>query len=458
MLEATVLDTDDFLRWIAGGPAADRHRHSAASLRKSLAERFCAIVYTSEEGVTADKGVALVVDEARYRDFFAFVSTYVTEYTPFTAYYRVLSTGHLDLLDADPDFGFVDERQFRRLIGFTGVAIAEAAIYMQGRGYDEGKGLNVSTVMASYSAAVLQGLFAGPAVDIAEIGRRWAGFRSIMGGERLSLPPERLDRFWEVVRAAFYSSDPGARGEDRELIVRNLRRAFDTGRVDDELLFEFLERVPELNLKLSRLRGPREERARAIREAVGVLSDSQRIEGDLRDAVVGLLLSILGDGSFKFLSLALSTASVLPMAPMWFAAWSGVQRSTDMMTFNNCLGRRLVRDLYVNKDPFGVPVDDISLDELQIAAPHLEALPRAFPNSLSVEIYPNVSSRQSLQKPANSATQTLPDLTGEVLELRRLLAQSSAVLAKIEDVTVQRTSARTPSGSTRSGGGRKPRF
>ena len=458
MLEATVVDTDAFLGWLAGKPAGQRQRYSAASLRKGMVNRFCAIVYSPKNSEAAEAGLVLVVDQARYRDFFAFISTYVTEYSPLSAYYRVLSSDHLALLDADPNFGFVDEEHFRRLIGFTGVAIAEAAIYVQGRGYDDGKGLTVTTVMASYSAVVLQGLFAGPNVNISEIGRKWVAFRSMVGGEKLALPPERIERFWDIVRAAFFSSSPGGRGDDRELLIRNLRRVIETGRVDDELLFEFLERVPELNLKLSRLRGPREERARTIREAVEVLSESRRIDGELRDALVGLLLSILGDGSFKFLSLALSNATMLPMAPMWFAAWSGAQRSTDMMTFNSGLGRRLVRDLYVNKDRFSVPVDDISLEELQIAAPHLDALPRAFPNSLSVEIYPNVSSRQGLHKLPTSVSQTIPELTGEVSELRRLLAQSSAVLARIEDATVQRPSTKTPSSSTRSGGARKPRF
>ncbi|MGO6685628.1 hypothetical protein [Rhizobium leguminosarum] len=438
MLNAAVFDAEEFLKWITGKSNVDTRNSSVSTLKKSLKTEFCAIIASGNARTPTKEGVFFVVDERRSREFFAFVSTYVTEYLPFTAYFRVLSSDHLDLVDQEvSEFGFVNAVAKARLNAFVGVAIAEAAVYLNARGNEDGKSITLAAVTATYSGAALQGLAAGPATDIGAIGRSWGTLRSAIGSDKLPLRIDRLERFWGIVHAALFGGGSPYIRADEVTIVRTLRRVIESGRIEDDVVSEFLGEVPEIGGKLSRFRGTREDRTRAVQEAIATISDSNRLEGELRDSIAGFLLSLLGDGSFKFLSLALSIASVLPMAPLWFAAWSGAQKSTDVMTTFNCLGRRVARDLHNSAGLFAVPVDDIAIGELQTGGFDLDAIPRAYAGSISVELYPNISSRQGLPRSGSASSQTKANIHNELRELRALFAQSAAVLAKIEGLSAE---------------------
>lgn len=431
MLKTTVMGAEDFLGWISGGQlfAGDDYL-SASALQKKLSGKFCAII-TSDNPLENIGSAVVVVDRRKVREFFAFVSTYIAEFSPFTAFFRVITTDDLELLPAEIGLSISGPkpRQIEKLVG---VAIMEAALYTLARGTnDDGKSISLAAANATFSAAAIQGLRLGPMVDVLSIGKGWQSLRSLVGGERLPLDIERLIRFWHLVRLSLYGGHPKETRPEDFNIAAAMRHAVGNGRVTDDVLEELLSLVPEINVRIPRFRGPREQKARAVQEVLSSLASLGSGETQTRECLAGCLLSVLGDGSFKFLPFALSLSSSLPMAPLWFALWSGLQPSSDLMTAFNCLGRRLARDLRSRRDIFAEPADDISLIELQTSSDNLERILRAQGSSLSVEIYPNVSSRQGLSRSALMSADR-KDFQREFRELRSLLAQSTAVLSKID--------------------------
>jgi hypothetical protein len=431
MLKTAVMGTEDFLGWISGGQlfAGDDYL-SASALQKKLSGKFCAIV--TADNLRENTGSAVVVvDRRKVREFFAFVSTYIAEFSPFTAFFRVITTDDLGLLPAE--FGHsLSGPKPRQLEKLVGVAIMEAALYTRARGTNEdAKSISLAAANATYSAAAIQGLRLGPMVDVLSIGKGWQSLRSLVGGERLPLDLDRLIRFWNLVRLSLYGDHPEKTRPEDLNIATAIRHAIENGRVTDDVLEELLSLAPEINARIPSFRGPREQKARAVQEVLNSLASLGSGETQTRECLAGCLLSVLGDGSFKFLPTALSLSSSLPMAPLWFSLWSGLQPSSDLMTAFNCLGRRLARDLRSRRDIFAEPVDDISLVELQTASDDLERILRGQGSSLSVEIYPNVSSRQGLSRSALASTGG-KDFQKEFRELRSLLAQSTSVLSKID--------------------------
>ncbi len=457
MLDSVVLNTEEFLAWIGGTATPVRRRLSTSAIKKELSSRFCAIVFPERASSADGEGVVVLVDERKTRDFFAFVSTYVLDYVPFSAFFRVITTDQFDLLDeATPRLDHLDATG--RSKAFVGVPIAEAALYLQSRGSNnDGRSITLAAANATYSAAILQGLALGASSDISRIGHNWTLLRSLVGSDQLPLSPEKLANFWKIIRFAIYGGGSSDHFLGELAIIRPFRQVMETGRLGDSQLAELLTAVPELDGKVSPFRGPHEDRARAVQDAITILCKPPYTDGQMRDCVAGGLLSLLGDGSFKFLPAALSLTPALPMAALWFAAWSGLLKSNDVMTIFNCLGRRIARDLVSRADTYSIPIDDISIEELRTVDFDLDALPRTQSNSISVEIYPNVSSRQGLPRPVVSASRSGPGFQKDLRELRHLIIQSSAILDRMDGGASAEAESKRYRGSPKSTPGAKRR-
>lgn len=431
MLNIAVLDTEEFLAWIGQKSPLKPSTLAAAAIRKQLSSKFCAVAVPDQQRIDSEGHVVVVVDERKVRDFFAFVSTYVTDYVPFTAFFRVVTTDQLDLLADEPSLTASSATSVVEKL--VGTAIVETALYLQSPGTNEvGRPITLAAAGATYSAAAVQGLTLSPQADILAIGRGWQSLRSALGGEQLPLDIDALGSFWQIVRFAVHGGGSSDRPLTDSVMIRSLRQVIESGRVDDSVLEDLLSSLPELRGNLSRFRGTREGRARAIQEAISLLSNSKGHEGQLRDCVAGCLLSLLGDGSFRFIPAALSIGSSLRMAPLWFAAWSGLQASSDIMTEFNCMGRRMARDLRARTGLYSSPTDDISVLELAGVGADLDQLPRGQIGSISVEIYPRVSSRQSIARVGAASLNSRAEYQRDIKELRVLMAQSSAVLSRMD--------------------------
>lgn len=431
MLNITFLDTEEFLAWVGQKSPLKPNILAPTAIRKQISSKFCAVVVPDQRRNDPDRRAIVVVEDRKARDFFAFVSTYVTDYVPFTAFFRVVTTDQLDLLADTPDF---TPRNTTSVVEkLVGIAIVEAALYLRSpNAHETGRPITLAASGATYSAAAIQGLALSPQADVLAIGRGWQSLRSAVGGEQLPLDVKALGNFWQLVRLAVHGGSSSDLPASEAVVIRSMRQVIESGRVDDSVLEDLISSLPELRGDLSRFRGTREGRARAIQEAISLLSNSTGYEGQLRDCVAGCLLSLLGGGSFRFIPAALSTGKALQMAPLWFAAWSGLQASSDIMTEFHCMGRRMARDLCARRGLYNSPTDDISILELVEAGADIDQLPRGQTSSIAVEIYPGVSSRQSVLRAGATSVNSRADHQQDIQELRFLMAQSSAILSRME--------------------------
>lgn len=428
MLNIAVLDPEEFLSWLGNGRLPKPSVQSLSWVRKRLSSAFCGVAIRGGNNVLDVNSTVVVVEENRMQDFFAFVSTYVNEFAPFSAYFRVVSTNQIELISEDASMTFNGATSvIDRLVG---TAIVEAAIYLQGSG-EAVRPVTIAAAGATFSAAALQGLALSPKADVYSISQGWQSLRAALGSDQLPLNTDALARFWQILRVAVH----GGEALDvtvPDVILSALRTVMANGRLDDVALENLLSSLPELAGDLSRFRGTREGRARAIQEAISVLSRSRGDEDQLRDCVAGCLISLIGDGSFKFMPAALSTSSILRMAPLWFAVWSGLQTNSDIMTEFNCMGRRIARDLRARVGVYDGPNDDISVMELMSWGSDVEQLPREHASSISVEIYPWVSSRQSIARVSAAASNQSNEYRRDIRELRALMAHSTEILSRID--------------------------
>ncbi|MER8976041.1 hypothetical protein [Mesorhizobium sp. M0800] len=431
MLNIAVLDTEEFLAWVGQKLPLKPSNLGVAAVRKQLSSKFCAIAVPDPQRNDPDERAVVVVDERKARDFFAFVSTYVSDYAPFTAFFRVVTTDQLDLLAEEPSLTVGSTTSVVEKL--VGTAILEAALYLRSpRSNETGRPITLAAAGATYSAAAFQGLALGPQADVLAIGRAWQSLRSTLGGEQLPLDIDELGSFWQVIRLAVHGGGPSDRPDSESVMIRSMRQVIESGRVDDSVLEDLLSSLPELRGDLSRFRGTREGRARAIQEAISLLSNSTGTGGQLRDCAAGCLLSLLGGGSFRFIPAALSTGLSLRMAPLWFAVWSGLQASSDIMTEFNCMGRRMARDLCARPGLYSPPTDDISVLELAGMGADVDQLPRGQTGSISVEIYPGVSTRQSIARVGAPSLNSRAEYQRDIKELKILMAQSSAILSRMD--------------------------
>lgn len=442
MLNIAVLDTEEFLAWVGQKSPLKPSILTPAAIRKQISSKFCAVAVPDQQQSALERRAVVVVDDRKVRDFFAFVSTYITDYAPFTTFFRVVTTDQLELLAEEP--GFIERDTASVVERLVGTAIMEAALYLRAPNpHESGRPITLAAAGATYSAAAIQGLALSPQADVLAIGRGWHSLRSALGSEQLPLDVEALGNFWQLVRLALHGGDSSDRPASDAVVIRSMRQVIKNGQIDDSVLEDLISSLPELRGDLSRFRGTRETRARAIQEAISLLSNSASKVGQLRDCAAGCLLSLLGGGSFRFFPAALSTASALRTAPLWFAAWSGLQASSDVMTEFNCMGRRMARDLCSRKGLYSSPTDDISILELIASGMEANQLSRGQTGSISVEIYPGVSSRQSVSRVGAAFTSSPTGYQQDVKELRLLIAQSSAILSRMDGGAVSDANLKT---------------
>src|SRR5687767_8463572 len=96
-----LLDRRAFLDWLGEEttPPA-RPLYNLSTLSADLRNSDLALIWDDvPNGPGSISNPVVVVADAKYRDFLAWATTYVSTYTPFTAFFRVIKTSDLDRFD-----------------------------------------------------------------------------------------------------------------------------------------------------------------------------------------------------------------------------------------------------------------------------------------------------------------------------------------------------------------------
>jgi hypothetical protein len=140
---------------------------------------------------------------------------------------------------------------------------------------------------------------------------------------------------------------------------------------------------------LAELRGPREQRVRAVER---ILKGPNRSDALTSSFLAGLLADQISPGSFEHVDLLLPYLNQYPTALIWYGLCAGLHPDSEVQQVGNCLGRRLIRDLLASDPILSPPKYDIALGELEV---HLDReAPLEFriasQNHIAVELLPGV--------------------------------------------------------------------
>ncbi|WP_421362410.1 hypothetical protein [Agrobacterium rosae] len=383
------LNREQFVHWmssaLSGAPVQPRDGLSSSA-------KNAEVVLAWPEGLVDARPVVCVA-RGKFQDFFAFVSTYLTNVQPYTAYFRVIPLELLGNLEHDRA---AFPKNFKVAKIMAGASIAEAWLAAASTGERPSSVLPV--VRSTLSSVLGQCVIAGYdpmafdwAVD------EWLAMRSMQRESTVGSAIEASSNAWRHIHAAVSSNTSG---KLQGGIVDFLSVALDVGTINGEAL-RHAARVTNSAVDLrSMLVASREERVGRFNTLLADLKNRSRL-GIEDEFLAGLMLAIVGNGSFEMLRSAREFQGWLDGAATWFGVCAALFEESNLLGYANSVGRRMVRDVLREPDKFGVVSADIASIELRFIASSkadLSGLAVGGAGSLDVEILPNVVSRLALQE------------------------------------------------------------
>ncbi len=325
-------------------------------------------------------------------EFFAFTATYVATYRPFSAFHRVIPLELAEELANRRPLDTAKMEPFAKLV--AGGVLAEHFLRRRSRG-ESAFGSTLTAAKATLSATLGSAVIAGyEPIVLAWIADQWSSLNRAETAAYGQDTTTETSAIWSLLFSAIrnetnpsdYHGNPSARA-----VSAFLRAATETG-VTAGVLRDLRPEVrsdidPEQMLIASR-----EDRIRSFNRFVATMGE-RASDGLEEPFMAGLLLAIVGNGSFDMLRSARELAERSPAAIIWFGICAALFEESNVLTTADCLGRRIVRDLRGPGDPFDLPRADLGAFEYQAMmgeADALDQLVAVSANALCVEILPDV--------------------------------------------------------------------
>lgn len=357
-MKFAALNRDEFIAWLNGRPILNGEILDKKLPKLSVNGKIN-VVWDIEDETISQPIVA--VPKGDLKDFFAFVSTYVTAYKPFSAFFKVVSCEWLERRQINLARHQLSKILFSKLVA---VSFAEAFAQSQGKlsSLDD---LTLQGVKATLSSSLQSAVWQGHTdEELAQIAEGWSEARSIVSGGPLQISPKIVLEVWQEIAVGLMNSQ-GSKRLSKKRVAFHLRQ-FLGGSEDFEGWFLPIAQEcigPRFNL--DRMLGAREDRVRLLPDLVEAASVSKS-SGPMLEFVVGGIASLVGNGSMAQIKLTEGLVKDFPSSPLWFGVTSALQSRSDALVASNCLGRRANRDILRDFDFFDAPSYDISLDELLV--------------------------------------------------------------------------------------------
>ncbi len=355
MMISRRLNREEFVNWIAdssnGYPTLPLHTGRGESKSTDVT-----LVWPEHQ---SNARPIVCVAEQQFQEFFAFVSTYNTSVRPYTAYFRVIP---LELAGILENTGRERRNEMRLAKMIAGASIAETWVSAARQG--ERLGNVILFLQSSLSSALGQVVLEGYGEPVLNwVLQEWLGAR--MGQPDLIRAhySKGSEQAWRHILSATTLSRRDL-DSSAKVIAAFMANAIEAESLRPAMLRPLSELThPEIDLgKL--LAASREER---ISRFNATLSDlKRRSEGGLQaEFLAGLMLAIAGNGSLDMLRSTREFDGWLDGAATWFGLCAALFQESNVLSYANSAGRRIVRDLMRRDDPFGLPSADIASTELK---------------------------------------------------------------------------------------------
>lgn len=435
MLTASSLTREQFVSWLGENFKPSPRQIDSYELKNMVRPGGVCLIWDCdpfrESGPKSSPLIA--VSDQQVHDFYSFVSTYVSSYQPFSAFFRVIPlTLLLELLFEKTRAGEDTAEKF------VGAIIAEtrSQLGVPRRNISD---ISIQSCLASLSFPAVSGILSGVSkTQFSAILENWAKARMILADEATPVSSNRLSTFWQTVRSSTLPSLAEGISDKQSIIaelISEVRR--DEADAEPRTLRILTEGLPKSRKALVRMRGSREERVRAMDE-IGSEISSTPIDPEIAELLLGYAASRVAGGSLRYFSLLEQFEQRFPLAPIWFGLFCSMHKESDVLVIGECLGRRILRH---SADPrkklFSQPDADISFEEFVsiMSASRPPKWRSEHQSTISVEVFPAVASsfRANPRPSQREANYSEPSITVDTLqEIRRLATRMLKTLDTVD--------------------------
>lgn len=334
-----------------------------------------------------DLPVGLVVRDGEIEDFFAWTNTYLPNWSPITAYYRVFSDKQVIVIDKEID------TEGKRLLDAAAIGLTVSEALGQSiEGYDVDR-VSMSGCIATFSYAASQGVRRN--VKMADVAREWSNCRALTNQSGLRIGVESMLAPWETVAECVNgrgdtSVGASRRGKSR-LLVEGLMEVIAKGEIGESTWKRLTTGFPSARHAIKPMKGTQEERVFVLESVLGSRGNRGHRHSDENSFVAGYLGSRIFPGTIKHAGLILKHLDKYPSAVLWLGLFAGLHERRELNL--SSLGRHVWRTLEGDTSVLSRPRCDVGIRELRVlveGGAFGAQYRTATPGRLVVELFPCV--------------------------------------------------------------------
>ncbi len=335
----------------------------------------------------------IVIHEDDVDDFFAWASTYIEVLSPLTGFVDVWSRE--EALDERLPMPLT-QRHINALIGAT---LMDGLLQSKSRMKVPDSILPAT--LRTLSAVFFQAAIVGSTQrELSDASRMWTTIRGDLQSAEMPFDIRSVISFWGSVMPSFSRRGALPQGPLSAVIDRFLN---DTTRGDNP--WKGTQYSKELLLDIDEmLEMPREERIRLADTRLSGLASSN-LPQDVKDALGGYLLAVVGDGDFALWPTAIDAGPLLSM-PLWFGFFSGGWKSSNVLGFNQAIGRHLPTLLEYRSNDIDIDAREFLISRrLKTRSATSVDFPLSTFNVLKARLAPSVCGWFSVREPQAAQSQ-----------------------------------------------------
>ena len=405
----------DLLTPRAGGRSVGALEERRPSLDVVCSDRMVA-VWPHDPDEFGRMPTAIITSDGERLDVMAWLSTYVRDFRPFTAYCRVVERPIAEVfLQAS------GTPSLNRMEGVSaGLILGESLMHARGR--SSILDLPFSAYSATLSHAVSRTYAqTGGAIPLQQVAELWSFAREITGQSAL-VPPNAILSVWstalETSRNIGYTKSLFS---SLDILTQSFLEITTRGELPDVLWHKLVEGYKDLDSIRPIVSMPREQRVHMIDMALHMLV-SGRGDEERRSFLAGYFTSLLGPGTLDHVDFLTPIAQILPTSYLWYGLLAGINPRGDALPVGNSLARRIIRDLTIPDRLIERPRCDVALEELRMyGSPESILKVTSKSGRLDIDILPGVTT--SVRWPPHEITEDLEMKRHRDMEARHLLME-----------------------------------
>ena len=305
-----------------------------------------------------DVPVAVVVREKEMGDFLAWTNTYLPNWSPITAYLRVISeANYWEVNEHVADiFGSSYE------LALVGLIVGEALIHSGAQ--HEVEQVPYGGCIATFSFVAARGARRGIAVE--DLAERWELCRRVTGQDPLKTQVRELVVPWRVLVEVAKKETVASRNARttglKETLEDALADIVTTGMVKPVVWKDLTRGFPEVRNAMDYMSDTQEARMIAFERMLKETIKGKKVRSQEASFLAGYMASLIAPGSLKHACLLVDHVNRLPTAIMWLSLFASFHQKSQLRM--SSLAHLVWRTMTEEEEVLSRPRCDIALTEL----------------------------------------------------------------------------------------------